>query len=102
MATRRETLQAQIDRAYDELGKLDAQPVEPDRDEVNLVWFEKSFGTYSRVYTYAAVKADDGLWYTTGPRSPKGYTWEELMDWLSQDGPFPVLWEVTDLEQIGG
>lgn len=34
-------------------------------------------------YDYAAIKAGNGRWYTTGPNSPKGFTWDELMGWMN-------------------
>jgi hypothetical protein len=43
--------------------------------------FDKVFVTDGKVYAYAVIKAN-GLWYTTGPKSPKGYSWEEFLLWL--------------------
>jgi hypothetical protein len=46
-----------------------------------IVQFWKQFTVGGREYMYAAIRAD-GKWYTTGPKSPKGYTWEEFTLWL--------------------
>jgi hypothetical protein len=51
--------------------------------------FDKQFTPTGIAYTYAVIKAYDGKWYTTGPRSPKGYTWQELAVWLVS-GQVPV------------
>lgn len=69
--------QARIDR----LLSMPEEPTTDDPDGALVVWFQHQFNPRSRVYTYAAVKANDGLWYTTGPASPKGYTWDQLIDW---------------------
>jgi hypothetical protein len=40
------------------------------------------------VFSYAAIRVN-GIWYTTGPKSPKGYPWEELLSWLDDPVPSP-------------
>jgi len=57
-------------------------------DEGTIFRFDKTFVTDGRTYKYAAIKAA-GLWYTTGPKSPKGFTWEEFVAWLVT-GDIPV------------
>jgi hypothetical protein len=49
-------------------------------------------------YLYAAIKAD-GLWYTTGPKSPKAFTWQSLVDWW-ENGRVTKLRVVTKTEKI--
>lgn len=89
-ARERRIAQAQrtIDRAQRQLDRLMAQPDEPvpNDDQPNVIWFEKRFGTSTgaHAYTYAAVKASDGLWYTTGPQAPKGYSWDRLYGWITE------------------
>jgi hypothetical protein len=87
-----------------ELERLDSIPEEPDNDPA-ILYFEKRFangGTDRRVkaYTYVAVKAGDGKWYTSGPRSPKGYTWEELWEFLSTG--VDEVWLVSELIPLEG
>lgn len=41
-----------------------------------------------KAYTYAVIKTNN-KWYTTGPMSKKGYTWEEFVLWLV-GGKHPV------------
>ena len=53
---------------------------EPGADGSVITW-RMRFQKGGVKYRYAAIKAD-GLWYTTGPNSPKGYTWDELTAWL--------------------
>ena len=71
--------------AYDEALKCEAESVaryghEPEADGSVIRW-RMRFRKGGVKYIYAAVKAN-GLWYTTGPNSPKGYTWDELVSWL--------------------
>lgn len=44
--------------------------------------------THSAIYHYAAIRVN-GLWYTTGPKAPKGFPWEELLTWLEDPVPAP-------------
>ncbi len=53
---------------------------EPSKNGAIITW-RMRFHIKGLKYHYAAIKAD-GLWYTTGPNSPKGYTWDELVSWL--------------------
>lgn len=70
----------------DFLASLPDEPTTIDPDGALVIWFEKKFPTGGKWYTYAAVKASDGLWYSTGPRAPKGYAWEQLVEWMFADG----------------
>lgn len=95
----RKTIEGQIAAAesrtqalYDQLALIEALPDEPrlldDMNEPNVIWFEKTFGRDRNApYTYAAVRANDGLWYTTGPRTPKGQTWDDLIVWVKDGEP---------------
>jgi hypothetical protein len=69
--------QARIDR----LAALPEEPTTEDPDGALVVWFIHQFSPRGQRYTYAAVKASDGKWYTTGPASPKGYSWDQLVEW---------------------
>jgi hypothetical protein len=104
--SRREVLKRRIashDRsaakAMEELDRLESMPEEPTNDP-NIIYFEKSFYTSEKKYTYVAVKAGDGLWYSSGPKAPKGYTWEELWEFMSKG--VDEVWIVTDLELLSG
>lgn len=66
--------------------------------KAGVIFFERTFGG-TRVYTYAAVKASDGLWYTTGPRTPKGFQWRELIAWINAEGPV-VVYRATLFEAL--
>lgn len=97
---RRSTLARRISRLEAEIARLESLPEEPDANPA-IVYFRKDFG--GRDYDYAAVKAGDGLWYTTGPKSPKGYTWESLVGFIYPDGVDPAeveVWVVSDLERL--
>lgn len=77
--SRVDVLRRQLAVIADELDRLSARPPEPVAGTV--IRFTMDFNG-SREYDYAAIRAGDGLWYTTGPRSPKGYTWDQLLDWM--------------------
>lgn len=65
-----------------------------------VIMFNKTFSTNrAKVYNYAAIRAD-GRWFTTGPKSPKSYTWAELVSWMI--GSDPVNPGVTDIHVVTG
>jgi hypothetical protein len=76
-----------MERAMARIEQIANRPDEPmgNPEDGIVVFFQRTFGGVGTVYTYAMVKAGDGKWYTTGPRSPKGYTWDEVLDWLEDD-----------------
>lgn len=49
------------------------------------ILFTKTWGRRagSKQYSYAAIKDGDGMWNTTGPRSPKKYSDQDLALWLA-------------------
>lgn len=59
--------------------------------------FTKGFQGSPIQYSYAVIKTNE-LWYTTGPRSPKGYTWDELVLWLVSGTPATNLVEMREWE----
>lgn len=89
-----EVLRGHIKDHMSQIEHLQNLPEEPDVEPA-VIWFEKTFAD-GRTYTYAAVKAD-GLWYTSGPRTPKGYTWENLMTWV---GVGTEVWLATDFKEL--
>lgn len=91
---RREFIEKQIEILTEKLAKLDRFGEEDPFDDGAVIQFEKQFGN-GRLYSYAAIRAD-GLWYTTGPRSPKGYTWEDFTQFLA-DG-VDEIWVAADWE----
>jgi len=78
-----------IERAQAKIDFLASLPSEPavDEDGVAVIYFRKKFSRGGRPYDYAAIKAGDGKWYTTGPASPKGYTWAMLIKWMIDGHP---------------
>lgn len=52
-----------------------------DQEDGTVIRFKIRFLKGGTKYSYAAIRAN-GLWFTTGPRSPKGYTWAELTAWF--------------------
>jgi hypothetical protein len=75
---------AEVRARYERFGVDDFEPGA-------VIVFNKRFNEYggrsipwSKPYFYAATKDPNGLWSTTGPRSPKGYTWDELIRWMGE------------------
>lgn len=91
----------EAERAEQELAFYESLPAEPEVEdnEPNVVWFTKVFQNGNKTYTYAACKAGDGLWYTSGPNVPKGYTWEKLIEWIF-DGEAANLWHAIQYNPL--
>lgn len=91
----------EAERAERELAFYESLPSEPEVEdgEPNVIWFKKRFKNGSNVYTYAACKAGDGLWYTTGPNVPKGFTWQKLVEWIF-DGEAADLWHAASYNPL--
>lgn len=89
MAKNKNTALDRIDRRIAALERervrIESLPGEPvvDGDETPVIYFRKTFNGI-RNYDYAAIKVSNGLWYTTGPSSPKGYSWDELVEFITQ------------------
>lgn len=96
---RRETLMSVIAHYNVELEKLNNYP-EDVYEDGEVIRFDKTFND-GLTYSYAAIKAE-GLWYTTGPSSPKGYSWEALLDWIfkGRHGSKITLWWASTYDEI--
>jgi hypothetical protein len=93
--------------AYDEMSEADdpsAEAIPP------VIYFRKGFspghdphaaapesapGEYFYVFVRVDKGSRPGRWYGTGPKAPKGYTWDELMHWLEASGPIPDIYLMT-------
>jgi len=90
----------EVRRKYDRFG-------EDDFPDGAIIVFDKVFHEYngrqlhkpSKPYHYAAIKMN-GLWSTTGPRSPKSFTWTELIRWMG-DGVQEIYY-VSEMEKFVG
>lgn len=47
-----------------------------------ILTFEKRFGS-SASYTYTSLKSNDGQWYTSGPRNPGPFSWEQILQFAT-------------------
>lgn len=100
-------LQARINTHIRQLDELTAQlsaaeTFGPDvYTDGAVITFIKQFQEDGVAYHYAMIKAR-GLWYSTGPKAPKAYAWEDMVVWLTS-GPVPTteLWYATDFERVG-
>lgn len=97
-----EALERQAERAQEKIDRLLSLPDEPEvkGEKPLVIFFEKSFHNHSTIYTYAAVKAPNGLWYTTGPSAPKGYTWDELVDWIMEGSDATVIYRAKRFDAL--
>lgn len=76
-----EVLQRELARVLAEEQRLeDTYGAEPTTDD-SVIAFRVRFNEGQRFYSYAALRSG-GRWFTTGPNSPKSYTWTELVGWL--------------------
>lgn len=99
---RRDRLEREAARLSDRIAMLDNLPEEPELadGEPVVIYFARTFSKRgAKQYDYAAIKAGDGLWYTTGPRTPKGYKWPELIQWVQEHGPVDV-WIATGYDAL--
>ena len=103
---RRDTLFNKINHIEQRIEKLESFPDQEEMVErtfssedcgCTIIYFKKRFQEGGQVYSYAVIYAG-GLWYSTGPRAPKGYTWPEMVDFLSSG--VSEIWLVTELEQV--
>lgn len=95
-------LELDIERKLRQLEELEEKYAKYGEDECEdgvVVIFDYQFVPGGRVYSYAAIKAG-GLWYTTGPKSPKAFTWEQFIDWLESAANDVELYVVTEIERL--
>lgn len=103
-----------LDRSYEQraerirtrLAELDRFGDDPfaDGDVIvfNLMFIQDKGTTWerrSKPYHYAAVRYN-GLWSTTGPKSPKEQTWYALMKWIDDNDTVDGIWFVDTLRPI--
>jgi hypothetical protein len=112
--------QEMADKQLAKLAFLESLPKEPtgiweDESEPIIIQFNKKFGN-GQTYQYAAigirtrigqlyrgeeVMSWERTWYTTGPKTPKAYSWDDLIQWIYGAGDEDVeIWVVTGLEKI--
>lgn len=103
LAARRETLEREALRLSERIAMLDELPEEPvfEDGEPSVIWFQRKFGrASSNSYTYAAVRTANGKWYTTGPTSPKGYSWDALIQWIREFDETTEVWTATEWSEL--
>jgi hypothetical protein len=81
------------------LQELEGRVQLADLDKDTVIRFDKTFPSGTRVYWYAAIKADDGIWYTTGTKRQIGYT-DEAMESFVGDNAIFVCTELTPLQDV--
>jgi hypothetical protein len=85
---------AEAGRALAAFAKLEAKYGQEPEDG-SVIRFSKKWDALASAYSYAAIRVSN-LWYTTGLRyHQKGYSWEDLMNWLDSVEPVDDLQIVT-------
>lgn len=80
MRKKSDALAEALAKALEEEARIESKfGTEPK--EGSVVKFRAQFHPGGVKYRYAAIHAGH-LWYTTGPNSPMGYTWDEFTHWL--------------------
>lgn len=104
---RASTLQARINSHLTQAATLQRQLEAVDQfgpdvyTDGAVITFKKQFQVKGVVYDYAMIRAR-GLWFSTGPKAPKAYTWDDMVLWLlSEPVPTTELWFATDFELVG-
>ena len=83
--SRRDTILSRMRALETELSEIDSFPRNEDFREGDIIAFTLTGPNHhgnAKVFLYAAIKGTDGLWSTTGPRSPKSYVWDDLISWF--------------------
>jgi len=104
MSTRLTFIEKRINQLQAELDNI-LRFGEDDWPNGTILYFEKRFNTHGRLYSYTALKCKVGdynplegrAWYTSGPKAPGPYTWEQLSEFMSQG--VDKVWFVTALEE---
>jgi len=103
MSTRLTFIEKRIEQLQTELDNI-LRFGEDDWPNGTILYFEKRFNSGGRLYSYTALKCEvknynlEGkVWYTSGPKAPGPYTWEQLSEFMSQG--VDKVWVVTTLEE---
>jgi hypothetical protein len=96
--SRIEFLERQLDLEYEKQTLIEAIPDLSQFEDDTVLFFKMRFQPEGKLYTYLALKCI-GLWYTTGPRSPKGYSNEQFRAWLAGNY-ITELWIDVEWEQV--
>ena len=75
-----ELLARELNKALAEEARIE-EKYGTDHEDGTVIAFRVQLMAGDIWYEYAAIRVN-GMWFTTGPRSPKGYTWEELTGWF--------------------
>ena len=85
-------------------GKMMEMPEPVAEVDLAVVCFRVRYFDAAQVYTYAATGVKRGkrrLWYVTGTDAPQGVTYDELLDWFSENGREIVeMWVATSWKKL--
>lgn len=91
-------LEARLEKAREQQERIAALPDFEAFPDESVLFFRMQFQEGGQSYTYAMIKCN-GLWYTTGPRSPKAYTSDTILEWFSQHNAYDI-WEAVEWERL--
>jgi hypothetical protein len=72
--------------------------VDNDYKVGTVIRFDKRFMEEGKEYSYTAIKCPTG-WYTSGPKSPRPYSWAKLVEFLSEG--VDEVWIVSEYTLLG-
>lgn len=70
-------------KELERLTRLDRYIALESAEDGTIIRFQRRWSNSSSMaYSYAAIKHSGSRWSTTGPKSPKDYSWQELLPWI--------------------
>lgn len=98
-------LREEAERMLNQAAELENRPSEPEPDDEGnaIVWIRVTFREGdTRHYDYAAMRAENGAWYSTGAeRAGNGSTWERLIDHFYDNCATVEVWQAVEFFSIG-
>lgn len=80
--------------------ELDLRLAEPTTTN-SVVHFRIGYPDTPKTYDYAGIRTGNGQWYLTGPDSPQGYRWPQIVGWLkNKNALVHSMFVATDWEGV--
>lgn len=88
-------IRSQINELRTQLTHLERQLTRPAEPNTGLIIFRKRYSAGGVIYGYAALKSGS-KWFTTGSTCPpRGFTWDDLLDFIEKDNTLPPVYEIA-------
>lgn len=82
-ATKRQAYEYMLAEAARKLSVYERYPKEDPLEDGDVIKFFKVFPNDPTYWQYAAVRTNGKYYVTGGKTNPQGYSWDELVDWMS-------------------